>query len=576
MAEKQPNAGRIELQSDPVITVEVCRESDLQEGEMMEVEVGEHKVLLLRSGGVFSAIGNSCTHYGAPLSKGAFSGGRVRCPWHGACFNITTGDIEEYPGLDCLPYHKVTVEKNKVYVSAKMKSLKQPKRMKEMGRRVPEITHTVLLVGGGPAALVCAETLRQENYGGRIVMITKDNLLPYDRTKLSKAMNIEDDSILLRRMEFFHQYDIEVWVNKEVTSVNTEKKTVTLNDSTLHHYDQLLIATGSRSVPRGLECPGSDLENVIFLRVPEDAKKIHHGSTNRQVAVIGSSFIGMEVASYLADKAASVTVIGSSKFPYERTLGPEVGIVAMQILEEKNVKFYMKDRVTEIKGQNRKVKEIILRSGAVVPADIVIAGIGVIPNSEFLKGSSVNLDSKNMVIVDKFMKTNILNVFSAGDVTSFPLAVSKNQRVSLGHWHLAQTQGRVAALNMLNKPTEMNSVPFYWTVLAGKSIRYADKYFFDLPGKIKCHHRNNLWFDHHFIVSLIYLGYGEGYTEVILKGKVEELKFLAFYIKNDEVVAAASLNFDPAVSQFAERMAAGKRITRDQAESEELGWLKLP
>ncbi|XP_029111504.1 apoptosis inducing factor mitochondria associated 4 [Scleropages formosus] len=542
MAERRTTVDDVEPHTEEVLTEEVCHESDLQEGQMMEVEVGQHKVLLVRSGGVYSAIGNSCTHYGAPLSKGALSGGRVRCPWHGACFNVKTGDIEEYPGLDCVAHHKVTIENNKVYVSAKIKSLKQPKRVKAMGRRVPAITHTVLLVGGGPAALVCAETLRQENYGGRIIMITKDDLPPYDRTKLSKAMNTENDSILLRRMEFFHEYDIEVWMNKEVKFVNTDKKTVMLNDSSQHHYDQLLIATGSRA--RDLECPGADLENVTLLRVPEDARKIHHGSINCRAVIIGSSFIGMEVASYLADKAASVTVIGSSKFPYERILGPEVGMITMQILQEKKVKFYMKDCVTEIKGENGKVKEVILKSGVVLPADIVIAGIGVIPNSEFLFGSSVNLDSRNMVIVDKFMKTNVPDVFSAGDVTSFPLAAYENQRVSLGHWHLAQTQGRVAALNMLNKPAEMKSVPFYWTVLAGKSIRYA--------------------------------GYGEGYTQVILKGKVEELKFLAFYVKDDEVVAAASLNSDPAVSQFAERIAAGKQTTKEQAESEDLSWLKLP
>uniref|UniRef100_A0A8C9R2N2 Apoptosis inducing factor mitochondria associated 4 n=1 Tax=Scleropages formosus TaxID=113540 RepID=A0A8C9R2N2_SCLFO len=470
MAERRTTVDDVEPHTEEVLTEEVCHESDLQEGQMMEVEVGQHKVLLVRSGGVYSAIGNSCTHYGAPLSKGALSGGRVRCPWHGACFNVKTGDIEEYPGLDCVAHHKV----NPVF----LQSLKQPKRVKAMGRRVPAITHTVLLVGGGPAALVCAETLRQENYGGRIIMITKDDLPPYDRTKLSKAMNTENDSILLRRMEFFHEYDIEVWMNKEVKFVNTDKKTVMLNDSSQHHYDQLLIATGSRA--RDLECPGADLENVTLLR----------------------------------------------------------------ILQEKKVKFYMKDCVTEIKGENGKVKEVILKSGVVLPADIVIAGIGVIPNSEFLFGSSVNLDSRNMVIVDKFMKTNVPDVFSAGDVTSFPLAAYENQRVSLGHWHLAQTQGRVAALNMLNKPAEMKSVPFYWTVLAGKSIRYA--------------------------------GYGEGYTQVILKGKVEELKFLAFYVKDDEVVAAASLNSDPAVSQFAERIAAGKQTTKEQAESEDLSWLKLP
>ncbi|KAJ8280952.1 hypothetical protein GJAV_G00061430 [Gymnothorax javanicus] len=148
------------------------------------------------------------------------------------------------------------------------------------------------------------------------------------------------------------------------------------------------------------------------------------------------------------------------------------------------------------------------------------------------------------VIADKFMRTSVPSVFCAGDVTSFPLSQRGNQRVNIGHWQLAQAQGRIAALNMLNRHVELKSVPFFWTVLLGKSLRYT--------------------------------GYGEGYTDVVLKGKIEEMRYLAFYLKDEEVVAAASLNYDPAVSQVAEKMAAGKVITKAQAESEDLSWLALP
>ncbi|XP_048859576.1 apoptosis inducing factor mitochondria associated 4 [Brienomyrus brachyistius] len=543
MTAKQTHMGIAEpvgVPDEEVVTVEVCSESDIQEGQVMEVQVCGQTVLLVRSGGVLSALGSRCTHYGAPLSTGVLSGGRLRCPWHGACFDVLTGDIEEYPGLDCLPLHKVTVENNQVFVSAKVKALKQTKRVKEMHSQDPGVTHTVLLIGGGPAALICAETLRQEKYGGRIVMVTKDDLPPYDRTKLSKVMNVEDATIILRQVEFLHQYGIEVWLKKEVKSVDSAAKTVTLDDGSVHRYDQLLIATGCR--PRLLNCPGADLQNVRMLRNPNDAREIHHASVNRHAVIVGASFIGMEVASCLADVAASVTLIGSSRLPYERTLGPEVGKVTMQMLAEKNVRFYMNDRVTELRGQNGTVSEVVLKSGVVLPASIVVVGIGVIPNAEFLEGSSVEMDSKGAVIVDRFMKTNIPDIFGAGDVTAFPLPGQDAQRVSLGHWQLAQAQGRVAAFNMLDRPLEMSSVPFFWTVLSKRSIRYV--------------------------------GHGEGHTEVVLKGNVEELKFLAFYIKADDVVAAASLNFDPAISQLAERMQAGKRTTRAQATSEDLSWLK--
>ncbi|XP_029614443.1 apoptosis-inducing factor 3-like [Salmo trutta] len=523
------------------LTEVVCLESELQDGQMMEVEVGRHNVLLVRSEGIYSAIGNQCTHYGAPLSKGVLSGHRVRCPWHGACFNIQTGDLEEFPGMDCLPCHTVKVENNKVYVSVNKKAARQTKRIKSMGSRVEGVIHTILLLGGGSASLVCAETLRQENFGGRIIMVTRDNLLPYDKTRLSKVMNVENDSILLRRMEFFHKYDIEVWLSKEAMSLDTEKKKVTFDDGSVQSYDQLLISTGCRA--KGLECPGKDLENVKMLETPEDARQIHVACIGCHIVIVGTSFVGMEVASYMTDKASSITVIGSSELPYQKTLGPEIGKVTMMMLAEKDVAFYMNDNVSEVRGENGKVKEVVLKSGTVIPADVLIVGIGVIPNSEFLQGTPIAMDSKSSVIVDKCMRTNVLEVFCGGDLATFPLTMAKDQRVNIGHWQMAQAHGRVAALNMLNIPTELNSIPYYWTVLLGKNIRYT--------------------------------GYGEGYTDIVVKGKAEEQKFLAFYIKDDEVIAAASLNYDPAVSAVAERFAAGNTITKKEAESDDLRWLKL-
>ncbi|XP_006784938.1 apoptosis-inducing factor 3 [Neolamprologus brichardi] len=523
------------------LTEVVCLESDLQDGQMMEVEVGHHGVLLTRSGGKYSAIGNQCTHYGAPLSKGFISGNRVRCPWHGSCFNVHTGDLEEYPGIDCLPCHKVHIQNSKVYVSINKKTLRQEKRIKRMGTAVPGVTHTVLLLGGGAASLICAETLRQENFGGRIIMVTREDLLPYDKTRLSKVMNVESDSILMRRMEFFHQYDIEVWLRKEALSMDTDKKTVTFDDGSVQSYDQLLISTGCRA--KGLDVPGMNLGNIKMLETPEDARQIHAACTGSDVVLVGTSFVGMEVASYLTDKASSITVIGSSEMPYQNTLGPEIGKLTMTMLIERNVKFYMNDNVTEIRGVNGKVKEVVLKSGKVIPAEVLIVGIGTMPNSEYLKDSKIQMTSKNFVKVDKYMHTNVPDVFCGGDLAMFPLAMAKNRMVNIGHWQMAQAQGRIVALNMLNKTAELNSVPFYWTVLVGKTIRYT--------------------------------GYGEGYTELVIKGKFEDRKFLALYIKDEEVIAAAGLNFDPAVSAVAERLATGKVITKNEAQSDDLSWLQL-
>uniref|UniRef100_A0A1A8CMW1 Rieske domain-containing protein n=1 Tax=Nothobranchius kadleci TaxID=1051664 RepID=A0A1A8CMW1_NOTKA len=483
---KQQQAGQSEKQEEEV-TVLVCLEADLQDGQMREVAVDDQKVLLVRIQGQYSAVGSRCSHYSAPLIKGALVGDRVRCPFHGACFNVRTGDIEEYPGLDSIPSYKVKVE------------------------------------------------------DGHIVIVTKDSLPPIDKPKLSKAMNLESSSILLRSGDFYQQYAIEMWTGKEVVSVHPADKVVKMSDGTSKRYDQLLIATGCRARP--LSCPGSDLKGVHLLQSYDDAKEIHSSSVGQRAVVIGASFIGMEVASYLSDKATSVALVGSASYPFEKSLGPEIGKMTMAMLEEKNVKFFMNDRVTEIRGENGKVKNVVLSSGAVLEADVVIAGIGVIPNSDFLAGSKVAVDSGKAVIVDKYMRTNIPDIFSAGDVTSFPLSIRGDQQVNIGHWQMSHSHGKVAALNMLKKPTKIESVPFFWSALAGKSIRYT--------------------------------GYGEGYTEILVKGKVEERKFLAFYIKDEEVVAAASLMFDPAVAQVAELMAEGKNITKKQAQSDDLSWLQM-
>ncbi|KAK5868581.1 hypothetical protein PBY51_009581 [Eleginops maclovinus] len=506
-----------EVAEQVLVTGLVCQEADLKDGQMKEVKVGDQEVLLVRSQGQYSAVGSRCSHYNAPLIKGALV------------------------GLDSLPSYKVKVEDGKVYVSIDKNSLNLTKRVKEMCSMVPDIKHTILLIGGGPASLVCAETLRQNCYQGRIIMVTKDNIPPFDKPKLSKAMNVDSSSILLRPRDFYQQYGIEVWTQKEVVSVDTADKAVKLSDGTLQHYDQLLISTGCRARP--LDCLGWDLKGVKLLQSYEDAKEIHNACLGQKAVVIGASFIGMEVASYLSDKAASVAVVGTSSYPFEKSLGPEIGKMTMQMLEEQNVKFYMNERVTEVQGENGKVKGVVLKSGRVLEADVVIAGIGVIPNSDLLVGSELELNSGKAVVVDKFMMTNIPDIFSAGDVTSFPLSIRGDQRVNVGHWQMSLAQGRVAALNMLKKQTKCESVPFFWTVLLGKSIRYT--------------------------------GYGEGYTEIIFKGKVEERKFLAFYIKDDEVVAAASLMFDPAVACLAELMATGHVFTKAQAQADDLSWLQM-
>ncbi|XP_078081057.1 apoptosis inducing factor mitochondria associated 4 isoform X2 [Mustelus asterias] len=507
---------------------------------MREVEIKNRKVLLIKSNGEFSAIGHLCSHYGSPLVKGVLSNGRVRCPRHGACFNIKTGDIEEFPCVDGVQSYKVEVQDGKVILYTNSRNLESNKRTLDMVTRSSADKSVVLLIGGGPASLVCAETLRQEGYKGRIILATKEMHLPYDRPKLSKQLDCQIENILLRKPEFYSAHDIEVLTNKEATSVNTKKRKVNFKDGTVQHFDNLLIATGK--TPRMLDCPGADLQNVCVLHTPEDANNINQLITGKDLVIIGASFIGMEVAAAAIENAKSVSVIGNSEVPYHNVLGKEIGKAIMKAFQQEAVTFHMLEQVTELRGADGLLKEIVLASGKVLPADVCVVGIGATPVTQFLNGSLIKTDPKGTVIVNEFMQTSVAKIFAAGDVASFPLPLQNNESVNICHWQIAHMQGHVAALNMQMKKTAINTVPFFWTFFLGKSLRYA--------------------------------GYGAGYEEVIVQGAVDELKFVAFYIKKDKVVAVASLNQDPVVAQVAEVLASGKTISRSEAEDKDMPWLK--
>ncbi|XP_053130878.1 apoptosis-inducing factor 3-like [Hemicordylus capensis] len=517
---------------DTIITQPVCQEDEMRDGEMREVQVGGHPVLLVRDRLQFRALGHKCPHAGGPLSKGYMVHGRVRCPWHGACFSTHTGDIEEYPTLDCLRTFKVLINDGKVYVSAKMKDLESSHRVAPMSQRNPLNSQTVLILGAGPAALTCAETLRQQGFTGRVLMVTRENALPYDRTKLSKEMEATAESITLRPQSFLDEYNLEIWKQKEVVSVDTVGKTAQFSDGTCQDYSSLLIATGSS--PRQLQCPGANLQNVCTLLTPEDAEKILQLATGKKVLIVGASFIGMEVAASLSDKAASIQVVERAECPYHGALGDQVGGVAMKMLQAQKVHFHMKTEVVELHGEAGKVTQAILSDGQTIPADVVVLGIGVTPNSGFLQGTAIAMDRSGAILVDRFMQTNVASVFAAGDVASFPVALLGGKHASIAHWQVAQAHGHVAAMNILQQKTELSTVPFFWTRLRKESIRYA--------------------------------GCGVGYTETVLKGDLSQKKFLIFYIKDGWVTAVASLHFDPMVAVVAEILYSGRRISKQEAE----------
>ncbi|KAK3582946.1 hypothetical protein CHS0354_019953 [Potamilus streckersoni] len=517
----------------------VCGVDELKDGEMREVDVGGEKALLVKQGSEFYAIGAKCTHYGAPLSKGVLCNGRVRCPWHGACFNVKTGDIEEFPGLDSLPKFQVEVSNGKVKIRADKSALATSKRQKAMCKASAVNQKSVVIIGGGPASVSCVETLRQEGFQGKITLVSKDKYLPYDRIKLSKAMDTAPEAIALRNKDFYSSNDITVQTNKEVKSVSASSKSVKFADGSSLKFDSLLIATGGR--PRVLPIPGADLKNVYILRTPDDANAIAQNAKGKKVVIIGSSFIGLEVAAFMSGKAQSVDVIARGTEPLENVFGREIGSMLRKMHEEKGVKFHFESGIKEFLGKNGFVSEAVLSNGTKLPADVCILGVGVVPATEFLKDSGIKMTDRGFIPVNQFMQTDQPDIFAAGDIVEFPLFTVGGKDVNIQHWQMAHAHGRNAALNIVGKKHGIKSVPFFWTVMYGKSVRYT--------------------------------GYGPGYDDVVVHGEINAQKFVAFYTKGNEVVAVASMNFDPIVSQAAEMMQAGKKIMKSDVLKDPTAWL---
>lgn len=516
----------------------VCKKDDIPENGMKEVDIGweNEKVLLVKQKGTIYAVGTKCSHYGAPLVKGSLGDGRVRCPWHGACFNITSGDIEDFPGMDSLPCYKVTIqEDDSVLVQARKDELKNKKRKLPMSRLACANKDTYVVVGGGPSGAVCVETLRQNGFTGQLYFVTDENFLPYDRVKLSKQLDVKAESILLRSEEFYKENDICVIKGKKVVSDSelSEKK-IRLQDGTSIDFTKIYLATGSS--PRPIS-QAEGVGKVFYLRSVEDANKIApHITSESNVVVVGSSFIGMEAAAFCASKVKSVTVVGRGAVAFQESLGKEVGERITKLFDSKGVKFVMQANVSSFeKDAEGNVTSVNLDNSSSLPADLVIVGIGTVLNTDYLDGKGVDLNGQKAVKVNEYLQSSIPWVYAGGDIAYAPLHSFYNKHASIGHYQLAQYHGRVAALNMVEKKTPLATIPFFWTMLFGVGFRFA--------------------------------GYAAGHTRVDIVGDLEALKFTAYYSDAEKVLAILTVGMDPLAAQFAEHIQMGKYVQKDQIEN---------
>ncbi|MFD2787153.1 FAD-dependent oxidoreductase [Hymenobacter rubripertinctus] len=525
----------------------------LQDGEMRTYSAADTDVLLLRRAGQYLALAAHCPHYGAPLEKGRLIGDQLVCPWHHACFRVTDGHLCQPPALDSLPSYAVRVAEGRIWVTlparpAAAAASPDATPTALVGGTAPPLSsaapdeRTFVVVGGGAAGQFAAQTLRAEGFGGRLVLVTSEAAAPYDRTKLSKAYlagKADKSALPLRQPGFYEQHRIEVLTDTRATGLTLHTRQLKLSGRDPLKYDKLLLAPGSQ--PNRLpKLPGHDLTGVLPLRSAADADQLRQAAAKAErVVVIGSSFIGMEVAASLADGKRHITVIAQGKEPFERVLGPKIGAMFRNLHRRHGVRFKAEAEVTALEGEDGRVTAVRLASGQRLSADLVVLGVGVRPATDFLE-HAFELEKDGGLRVDACLCA-AEHVYAAGDVALFPLAAGLGQH-RIEHWRVAQQQGACAARNMLGQEAAFAEVPFFWTQQYGKSLRYA--------------------------------GHAPGWDEIIFHGDVRRQNFLALYAHQNRLVAAAAMGRDDDMMVIEALLRAG-RMPTPTAARRKLHWAAL-
>jgi len=530
--DKSKEITAIALGTGPVERVDLGSEAEFDEAELYDVKVfgGKSSVLVTKAGGQFYCTGASCTHYSAPLVKGVLAPDHygsgpsyhVSCPWHDAEFDLKTGACVNGPSLTAIPTYPVEVKNGRVVATL-------PKDMKEtveppVAKRDPNNKAVYAVIGGGPASMAAMETLRQEGFTGRIVFITKEEFPPYDRPVLSKNLYADIDHIQLRKADFMDKLEIESKFKTTVTKLDAKNSTLHFDDGSTMKYDKMLCCAGAE--PRRIPVPGHEAKNIFILRRPDHATGIQeYAMPGKKVCVVGTSFIGMEVACTLAKKGAKVALVGMEYVPFERVLGKQVGQVFKNVLDKNKLDFYGPAIVNKYDlDENGMVKGVELKDGkGYIECDAVVLGAGVAPTChKFVEGVQVH-SRDGSIICDPFMKARDGpdNFWAAGDCVTFPWYKSGHD-TRIEHWDVAYQQGRVAAQNMCGKHVPFANIPFFWTMIFGKSLRYA--------------------------------GHCRGFDELHVEGDLDKGEFVAYYIKGDNIEAVATCNRDPIAVATAELM----------------------
>jgi 3-phenylpropionate/trans-cinnamate dioxygenase ferredoxin reductase subunit len=364
-----------------------------------------------------------------------------------------------------------------------------------------------VIIGASLAGASAAAALREGGFDGTVELIGAEPQLPYNRPPLSKGYlrgQERFDDQLVNPADYYTQHDIRLRLGVRVTVVDPKRKVVGLDGGEEVPYDRLLVATGGRN--RTLTTPGAELPGIFQLRTVEDCDRIRAvARSGARAVVIGLGFIGSEVSASLRQMGLAVTAIEGQAVPLARVLGAEVGTVLGEIHREKGVELVMEDAVAAFEGAGR-VERVRTKRGRILECDLVVAGIGIVPNSELLAGAGAAVD--NGVLVDALCQTSLPDVYAAGDVANHLHPLLGRLRVE--HWNNGFQQGRAAARTMLGGTQPYDYLHSFW----------SDQY------------------EH----LLEYVGFAAHWDRVVFRGDPGSRKFLAFFLKDGALRAAMGLN----------------------------------
>jgi len=480
--------------------IRVLSIKELPVGAKKVIQAGGRKILMINDTGILSAVQQDCPHAGAPLEQGAVCNGRLICPWHLATFALPTGELLEPPAMDNLKTYPVRSDGRDIFVETDPKPKTAPAQEESANQLV------FLLIGAGAAGSMAAKTLRQSGFTGEIVIVDPIAEEPVDRTQLSKDAlggNIALDDV---KLDVLSSLNVKL-IHAAVTSLSAEKKEARLDDGSVIRFDKALVAAGGR--PKRLSLPGS--ERAFTIRHSGDVRRILRTATgNSKVVIIGTSFIGLEAASALAQKGLHVTVVGPEMLPFAKQFGVEVAEALMRLHKHGGTRFKLGVEVTGISEAGVGLSD--RGANLQIPADLVILGVGVTPELGF--PHDLPLAEDGGIATDEHLRARH-SVWVAGDIASV-------NGLRMEHWRVAQQQGRVAALAMTGRNSCYQGVPYFWT--------------------------------YHFGKRLGYLGHASDWDRIYIHGHLDGEEFMVFYLKEKRVKAVLNCGMETLMASLAEPM----------------------